>query len=171
MNVTREVARDLFRHMEWADAEMWRTLLAHPAALEDEKLFKIVQHLHVVQRSFHLMWTGAAIDPRELYAKKDASTMLAEARAWHTTAAAYLEAFDEARNADTLHMPWLAHFEKQLGRPLKHPTYGETFLQLPMHSGYHRGQANMRLREAGGEPANVDYIAWIWFDRPAPQWP
>jgi uncharacterized damage-inducible protein DinB len=171
MNVTLEVTRDLFRHMQWADAELWRTLLAHPGALEDEKLFKIVQHLHVVQRSFHLMWTGGAVNGKELYARKDAAAMLAEARQWYETAWAYLDSFDEARNGETLHMPWLPYFEKQLGRSLKHPTYGETFLQLPMHSGYHRGQANMRLRELGGEPANVDYIAWIWFDRPAPQWP
>jgi uncharacterized damage-inducible protein DinB len=170
MNVALETARDLFRHMEWADAELWRTMQAHPGALEDEKLFKIVQHLHVVQRSFHLMWTGGAIDPAELYAKKDAAAMLSEARAWYRTAEPFLDSFDDARSGDTLHMPWLAHFEKQLGRTLQHPTFGETFLQLPMHSAYHRGQANMRLRELGGEPTIVDYIAWIWFDRPAPQW-
>ncbi|HYK06011.1 MAG TPA: DinB family protein [Thermoanaerobaculia bacterium] len=171
MNVTNEVTRDLFRHMQWADAEMWRTLLAHPSALEDEKLFKLVQHLHAVQRAFHLMWTGGAIDGKALYAKKDPATMVAEAREWYATAAAYLDAFDEARNGETLHMPWLPHFEKQLGRTLQHPTYGETFLQLPMHSGYHRGQVNLLLRQLGGEPANVDYIAWIWFGRPEPQWP
>ena len=36
------------------------------------------------------------------------------------------------------------------------------------HSTYHRGQVNARLREIGAEPPLVDYIAWLWFDRPAP---
>ena len=169
MNLT--VARELFHHMEWADAEMWTSLAAHSPALADEKLMGLVQHLHVVQRAFHLMWTGGSIDPAELYAKQEPLAMMASARAWYGTAREYLDRFDEADVEKVLFMPWLAHFEKQLGRSLQSPTYGESFLQLPMHSGYHRGQANMRLREVGGEPKNVDYITWIWFSRPAPNWP
>lgn len=171
MNLPLDVARDLFRHMQWADAELWKSMTAHPPALEDAKLMGLVQHLHVVQRAFHLMWTGGAIDPETLYAKQEPLAMLASAREWYATAADYLDRFDESRMNDILFMPWLAHFEKQLGHSLQSPTYGESFLQLPMHSGYHRGQANMRLRELAGEPKNVDYITWIWFSRPAPTWP
>lgn len=165
------VQRDLFRHMEWADAELWRALQAHPAAFEDQKLFNVLQHLHVVQRAFHLMWTGGAIDPAALYAKKDAATMLAEAREWYATLHEYLANFDDAREHDTMHMPSLPMMEQQLGRSLHHPTFGESFLQVAMHSSYHRGQLNMRLREAGGEPPNVDYVLWVWFGKPAPNWP
>jgi uncharacterized damage-inducible protein DinB len=43
-------------------------------------------------------------------------------------------------------------------------------IQVATHSTYHRGQVNARLREVGGEPPLVDYIAWIWFGRPAPEW-
>lgn len=42
--------------------------------------------------------------------------------------------------------------------------------KLHQVSTYHRGQANSRLRELGGKPPLVDYIAWIWFGRPAPRW-
>ena len=42
--------------------------------------------------------------------------------------------------------------------------------QVASHSTYHRGQVNARLREVGGTPPLVDYIAWIWFGRPAPNW-
>lgn len=166
-----DVARDLFGHMQWADAELWGAMLAHPASLEDEKLMRLVQHLHVVQRAFHLMWIGAPVDGEALYAKQQPLEMLASAREWYGIAKEYLSAFDQSRMNDVLFMPWLSYFEKQLGRSLQSPTYGESFLQLPMHSGYHRGQANMRLRELGGEPRNVDYIAWIWFSRPEPAWP
>jgi uncharacterized damage-inducible protein DinB len=171
MKLSLDVVRDLFGHMEWADAELWRSLNAHPAALQDEKLLTVVQHLHVVQRAFHLMWTGAAIDTQELYAKQEPPAMIASARGWYVTANDYLAAFPEAEMDKILFMPWLAYFEQQMGRSLQSPTYAESFLQLPMHSGYHRGQANLRLRELGGEPQNVDYVAWIWFGRPPASWP
>ena len=50
-------------------------------------------------------------------------------------------------------------------------TVGETTLQVPMHTVYHRGQVNARVRALGGEPPLVDYIAWLWLGRPAPEWP
>jgi uncharacterized damage-inducible protein DinB len=171
MNVPPDLARDLFLHMEWADATVWKAVIAHPAALDDEKLMKVVQHFHVVQRAFLLMWTGGAINPQELYAPVITATMLANARAWYSEANAFLADFDSARGGEVLFMPWLAHYEKELGRSLQSPTYAESFIQLPMHTAYHRGQVNARLREVGGEPPNVDYVAWVWLSRPAPEWP
>jgi len=41
---------------------------------------------------------------------------------------------------------------------------------VALHSLYHRGQVNARLREVGGTPPLVDYIAWLWFGRPAAEW-
>lgn len=35
---------------------------------------------------------------------------------------------------------------------------------------YHRGQVNTWLRELGLEPPLVDFIAWVWFGKPAPDW-
>ena len=67
-------------------------------------------------------------------------------------------------------MPWVATYEAKLGRTFSTPTLGETMLQVASHSTYHRGQVNARLREVGGEPPLVDYIAWIWFGRPEPDW-
>src|SRR5688572_31310666 len=32
---TLDALRELFRHMEWADASVWRALLAHPPAGQD----------------------------------------------------------------------------------------------------------------------------------------
>ena len=39
-----------------------------------------------------------------------------------------------------------------------------------MHSTYHRGQVNVRLRELGGEPQLVDFIAWVWEGKPRAVW-
>lgn len=37
---------------------------------------------------------------------------------------------------------------------------GEILLHLLLHGHYHRGKANVALREAGVAPIGVDYIAW-----------
>jgi uncharacterized damage-inducible protein DinB len=68
-------------------------------------------------------------------------------------------------------MPWASHVEKRIGRPPGLTTIVDTALQVVMHTTYHRGQVNARLRAIGGEPPLVDYIAWIWVGRPAPEWP
>jgi uncharacterized damage-inducible protein DinB len=67
-------------------------------------------------------------------------------------------------------MPWVAQYEKQLGMKFEVATVGETAFQVVSHSTHHRAQANARLRAVGGEPPLVDFIAWIWFGRPAAPW-
>jgi uncharacterized damage-inducible protein DinB len=64
----------------------------------------------------------------------------------------------------------LERYEQQMGRRFEAPTQTETMRQVASRSTYHRGQVNARLRELDGEPPLVDYIAWIWFGRPAPDW-
>jgi uncharacterized damage-inducible protein DinB len=66
--------------------------------------------------------------------------------------------------------PGLERYQQRMGRSFEAPTLAETMLQVASHSTYHRGQVNARLREISGEPPLVDYIAWIWFGRPAPDW-
>jgi len=164
------LARDLFRHMQWADAEMWRALTAKPEALEDTKLMKTLLHLHVVQHAFLLMWTGTQSKPDELYAKRDPEILRQWARTYYPEADTFIAHIDSEALTDIVVMPWLQHFAEQLGRPLQAPTLADTLVQLPAHSTYHRGQVNARLRELGGEPPLVDYIAWVWFGRPEAGW-
>jgi uncharacterized damage-inducible protein DinB len=61
--------------------------------------------------------------------------------------------------------------EQSIVRKPESTTIGETILQVALHSIYHRGQVNARLRALGQEPPLVDYIAWIWLGRPDPKWP
>ena len=37
---------------------------------------------------------------------------------------------------------------------------GDILLHLSLHSAYHRGQVNRYIREAGGEPAVIDFIVF-----------
>jgi uncharacterized damage-inducible protein DinB len=68
-------------------------------------------------------------------------------------------------------VPWARMVESRLGRKAEEPSLGETLLQVVMHSTYHRGQVNTRLRELGGEPPLTDYIVWVWLGKPQPDWP
>lgn len=170
MNVSLDLVRELFRHMEWADAELWRAMRAKPESLGDPKLLKLVRHIHAVEHAFLRLWRGE--DMMEGFTAERAPDELQQfARAFYAGAYEFLASFDAARSAEILEMPFLPELETYLGRPVSRPTYAETLLQLPMHGTYHRGQANLRLREAGGEPPLVDYIAWVWYGRPEPAWP
>ena len=60
MNLTD--LRDLYRHMEWADAAVWRAVFASEDARADQKLKEYFYHLHLVQRAFLRAWRN---EPRD----------------------------------------------------------------------------------------------------------
>ena len=165
-----DALRDLLRHMEWADSSVWRALLAHPPALQDARLRDLLLHLHGVQRGFLAVWTAQPLDPRMAGAAWDPSAAQSAVRSYYSDLHAAILGFDEAALQRPIVMPGLEPYEQRMGRRFDTPTLAETVLQVATHSTYHRGQVNARLREVGGEPPLVDYIAWIWFGRPAPDW-
>jgi uncharacterized damage-inducible protein DinB len=163
--------RQLIRHMEWADAEVWRAVLACEAAGEDRRLRDLLTHLHLVQRLFLVVWQKVPHDPsrgRPEFAT--AADLRAWAQTYYSEANGFLDPLDDAALQSEVAMPWVKAFEAEIGRTFSTPTLGETIFQVTSHSTYHRGQVNARLREVGGTPPLVDYIAWIWFGRPDPDW-
>jgi uncharacterized damage-inducible protein DinB len=167
---TLDGLRELLHHMEWADSVVWRATLAHPAAVADPRLRDLMLHLHGVQRAFLTMWTSQPL----VFAKRDDFSDIAAVHSWsqpyYGELSSFLATIDEAGLSRTIDMPWLAEFEQRTGRRFEKPTLAETMFQVTSHSTYHRGQVNARFREVGGEPPLVDYIAWVWFGRPAPEW-
>lgn len=168
--INKTTLTDLYRHMEWADAAVWTAVLASGAAQTDARLQKYLYHLHLTQRAFLRIWRN---EPRETpYPTfNDAPSLMQWARGYYSEAFTYLEALSEKKLSEPMTVPWAAMVERRIGRAPAATTIGETALQVVLHSLYHRGQANARLREVGGEPPLVDYIAWIWLGRPAPGWP
>lgn len=163
--------RQLIRHMEWADAEVWRAVLAHEAAGDDTRLRELLMHLHLVQRLFLIVWQKQPFDPSRGQPQFATAVDLRNwAQTYYADANRFLDTVDEVTLKTDVSMPWVKSFEAQLGRTFSTPTLGETIFQVTSHSTYHRGQVNARLREVGGQPPLVDYIAWIWFGRPAPNW-
>ncbi|HLF13597.1 MAG TPA: DinB family protein [Bacteroidota bacterium] len=164
-----EIFRELYRHMEWADAAVWRAVLAQPAAASDEKILKFFYHLHLTQRAFLRLWQGA---PRETPYPEftEAPPMMAWGKSWFPEAFAFLATVTDEKLAPPMPVPWSKMVERRIGRPPGETTLGDTILQVAMHSQYHRGQINARLKELGGAPPLVDYIGWIWHGKPGAEW-
>lgn len=61
----------LFYHMLWADAEIWKKVLNLNAAQGDDKIKKLIYHLHQVQYAFYFLWNDAPIGIVKLEEFKD----------------------------------------------------------------------------------------------------
>jgi uncharacterized damage-inducible protein DinB len=92
------------------------------------------------------------------------------ARSYYGRAQQFLEGVGAAQFVERVDMPWLGEYEKKLGMTFAKPTVAETIVQVVNHTTHHRAQIQVRVRALGGEPQLVDYIGWIWFGKPAPEW-
>ena len=162
---------DLFDHMEWADARVWDVALRIPEARGDETLKRLMLHLHGVQKAFLDAWTAQPFAFRNDYSGTSLEAELASVRAYYASARSFIEGLSESQMTMPLVLPWSKLARKVIGRPAGPTTLGETVLQVLTHSGHHRAQANSRLRALGAQPPVIDYIAWVWLERPSPAWP
>jgi uncharacterized damage-inducible protein DinB len=164
---TADGLRDLLRHMEWADGEVWRAVLATDEAREDAAIRGWLLHLHTVQHAFLDVWNDRQVGFPDPTAFQDIGQLHAWSKPYYAGALEFLDNATRESLQRPVVMPWAGELAKQLGRPPGAPTLAETMFQVTSHSTYHRGQINARLRAVGGEPPLVDYIAWIWFGRPS----
>jgi uncharacterized damage-inducible protein DinB len=169
--VTRELLLDLFDHMEWADGQVWTAALKDDATSSDAKLRHYLLHTASVQRAFLDAWMNQPLAFRAPYDDTSLPAELSAVRRYYMPARTYLGSIDPPRLSELFVVPWVRRIERQIKRVPAPTTRGETVLQMISHTTYHRGQANARLRQLGTEPPLVDYIAWLWFGRPQPDWP
>ena len=160
----------LYSHMEWADAFVWRAVLAHEPSAEDDFVVESLVHLHMVQFAWLSIWRGedVAMTTRDdfygLAAVRD------WARSYHRRVAGFLEGLTDDRLESNIEVPWTDFIEKEIGRPPAPARLGDSVYQVAAHSAHHRAQVNRRIRELGGEPGMVDYIGWVWRGRPTADW-
>ena len=167
---TIDILLDLYRHMEWADAAVWNAVLAADDGPSDAKIRGYFFHLHMVQRAFLRAWRGEPRDtPYPTFGK--APALMLWGQTYFSEAFEHLGTLNDAKLSEPMPLPWASMVAETLGHAPEVTTIGDTALQVALHSTYHRGQINARLREVGGEPPVVDYIAWIWLGRPAANWP
>jgi len=161
---------DLFRHLEWADARVWTTVVSSPEALADVNLRERLKHIHLVSRLFLAHWRGQVRSFTEP-SFEDTTSLLGWGRQGDEAVRSHVESVGEGDLASASVVPWSTMAERRLGRKAEATTLGETMLQVALHTTYHRGQVNTRLRELGAEPPLTDFIAWVWLGRPEAEWP
>lgn len=166
----RDWLEDLLRHLGWADACVWRAVLACDAARDDARLLFWLHHIHTVQHAFLRIWRSEELELPELAHFPDRPSLARWGRTAHQEIVAFLGTADEATLAAELRVPWTERLEETWEKPIEHPSLAHSAVQVAMHSAHHRGQAAARLREVGGEPPLVDFIAWLWWGRPEPDW-
>jgi uncharacterized damage-inducible protein DinB len=161
---------DLYRHMEWADALIWSAVADAAAARSDSKVRTTLYHVHLVQHAFLRTWRGEAREtPFPTF--DELHGVMGWARSFHREAAGFIPGLEAEDLAKPMPLAWSSMVEQAIGRAPETTTIGDTVLQVALHSIHHRGQLNVRLRELGATPPLLDYIAWIWYDRPAAEWP
>ena len=164
--------REWAEYTEWADASVWRAVLAHDGTRHDKRLRDLLSHLHMVQRLFLLVWRDQPIqsDVQWFVEVADLTDLQRRAVTYYPDLRQFLDTMAAESLTRGIVMPFVPQYEERMGRTFGIPTLAETMFQVLHHSTYHRGQINARLREIGGEPPLVDYIGWIWFGRPSPDW-
>ena len=167
--MTIETLLDLYDHMAWADATVWSVVLNDDRARTDDKLRTLLRHVHTAQRFFLRVWRGDPMDaPFPVF---DQMPSLCDwARTYHAEVRAYLAPLTDASLRAPMPEAWVQRMERLLGASPAAVTLGDTMMHVPLHTLYHRGQANMRIRELGCTPPLVDHIAWVWQGRPAAVW-
>ena len=165
-----EAVRPLFDHMQWADATVWRAVSDCAAAADDKVIHDRLHHIHATQHAFLQAWRGEELlfKGADEYPGLDAVRQFAQE--FYATAPGFVASLSDGDVDREMILPWSSYFAKRAGFTPHPSTLGETLLQLPSHSAYHRGQVNTRLREIGGTPPLVDFIAWIWAGKPPAKW-
>ena len=161
----------LARHLGWADAEIWKTVLGAAQDPLDPDLRFRLHHLHTVQHAFLLIWQGEAIEVPEADDFADPGSLARWGRDAHARILEVLAGADPAELRRELDIPWTERIERRLGRPAEPVTLEQSAHQVVLHTAHHRGQIARRLRELDVEPPLIDFIAWLWQGKPAPSWP
>lgn len=154
---------ELYAHQEWADAEHWRAIEAHPAALADKAILDRLLHIHLVQHAF--LWVAGSRTAQFEFKKLEnfpVAEMKKYAQQGHAEFHELLKKVDPEWLEDPIEVPWFQP-------PLK-ISHRHALTQAAMHSHYHRGQNATRLRELGGIPPTTDFIVWLKNGQPAPRW-
>jgi uncharacterized damage-inducible protein DinB len=167
--MTTNIIADLISHMEWADAQIWKVALDIPTLQTDQWMRERLLHFHATQWVYGPIIKGLPYKMPEADEYPDLKSIGLWARRFYKEIAPDLAKLNDAELQRIVEFPWADRLRKHYANfgPV---SVEESILQLVLHTMHHRSQVAMRLREAGGKPPTIDYIAWIWLGRPAPDW-
>jgi uncharacterized damage-inducible protein DinB len=152
----------LLTHAEWADAVFYETW-GKTVARDNEDIRRRADHMCDVLFAFSSMLNGGPpLIPRagpsptfyELRGRAHSAHLAIQTFASHLT--------DEDLKA-IVRIPFFPE-------PPCEISIADGLVQVAMHTQHHRGQQMTRLKDHGGEPKNVDYIIWLWKQKPNADW-
>jgi uncharacterized damage-inducible protein DinB len=154
--------RDLMAHAEWANAVFFHAWDRSPAR-DHEELRRRLDHLIGVQVGFLNILRGEEHGGPKEGPPRTFDELKARAQTCHAGLNDFAASLDSEALSRTVRIPWFPD-------PPCIVTVSEAMVQVAMHSQHHRGQCMTRLKDFGGEPKNVDWIIWLWKQKPAARW-
>lgn len=152
---------DLLGHQSWADA-MFFHAWAGSGHQEDRELRTRTDHLVGVQGAFLQLLKGQTPDLAD-HPPPSFQALQQRCLANHEVFLALSRGLDETALARKVRVPWFPE-------PPCVVSVTDALLQVCMHSQHHRGQNMTRLKALGAKAANVDYIIWLWKQKPLGRW-
>lgn len=157
-----QMIRDLMDYMEWANAVFFHTWGKSPAR-DHEEMRQRVGHLVGVQQGFLSILKGEQPKGPPGGPPPEFIELQERARTSHQGLREFAAQPDSASLAREVHVPWFPD-------PPCKISVAQAMMQAVMHTQHHRGQLMTRLKDFGGEAKNVDWIIWLWKERPEPRW-
>ncbi|HEV3083563.1 MAG TPA: DinB family protein [Gemmataceae bacterium] len=154
--------RDLLAHAEWANAVFFHAWNKSPAR-DNEEMRNRVGHIIGVQQGFLSVLRGEQPGGPPGGPPPTFDALKTRAQNVHTGLRDFAAALEADSLARIVRIPWFPE-------PPCNISVAEALVQVAMHTQHHRGQCMTRLKDFGGEPKNVDWIIWLWKQKPAPRW-
>lgn len=153
---------ELIAYVEWANGVFFHAWERSPAR-DHEELRQRVGHLVGVQQAFLSILKGEQPKGPPSGPPATFDELKARAKLCHNGLNDFVAKADEVALAKIIHVPWFPD-------PPCNISVREALVQAVMHTQHHRGQLMTRLKDFGGEPKNVDWIIWLWKEKPAARW-
>lgn len=153
--------KDLLGHQAWADAVFFRVWQGSEVA-DDEELRVRTDHLVSTQEAFLKVLKGDTVIPPD-HPPSDIQVLKSRCEAAHQVFKALGHGLDETALARRVRVPWFPD-------PPCLVSVSDVLLQVCLHTQHHRGQNMARLKALGAGPKNVDYIIWLWKQKPEARW-
>jgi uncharacterized damage-inducible protein DinB len=154
--------RELLAHAEWANAVFFHTWGKTPAR-DHEELRRRVEHIIGVQQAFLSMLRGEPAGGPPGGPPATYEELKTRAQTSHAAVRDFTAGLNDQDLARKVRIAWFPD-------PPCEITVAEALVQVAMHTQHHRGQCMTRLKDFGGEPKNVDWIIWLWKQKPQGRW-
>src|SRR5713101_3972593 len=153
---------DLMAHAEWANAVFFHAWGKSPAR-DHEELRRRVDHVVGVQSGFLSVLRGEPVGGPPGGPPPTFDELKSRAEASHGGLRAFVGSLTAEASGRSVQIPWFPD-------PPCVISVAEALVQAAMHTQHHRGQCMTRLKDFGGEPKNVDWIIWLWKQKPEARW-